>query len=170
MMRLTVLLIGLASALAPGTAQAEPVPGFYPGKWAFMTKLDPTEADIAKTCRETMSIVTPPNDAITIIFEKIDPPEVSSGKTLRGKVIYKEICPLVEGETLICPGRDLESSSAMPMLSQHTFSRRPDGSTVVTAKTGSGEPQTYYPRPCSKSVIEGLLRDAIVPTEAGLKP
>jgi hypothetical protein len=170
MMRLTVLVIGLTSAFAPGTAQAEQVPGFYPGNWAFMTTLDPTEADVAKTCRETMSIVTAPNDAITIVFEKIDPPEASSGKTLRGKIVYKEICPVVEGETLICPGRDLASSGAVPTLTQYTFSKRPDGSPVVTAKTQSAEPQTYYPRPCSKSVIEGLMRDAIVPEEAGLKP
>jgi hypothetical protein len=170
MARLAALLIGCAGTLAIGAAQAEPIPGFYPGNWAFMTKPDATESEVVTTCRETMSIVTAPNDAITIVFEKIDPPEVSSGKTLRGKIVYKEICPLVEGETLICPGRDLASSGAVPMLTQYTFSKRADGNSVVTAKTQSAEPQTYYPRPCSKSAIEGLMRDAIVPEEAGLKP
>ncbi len=167
---LKAILTGLMSILAIGSARADQVPGFYPGNWAFMAKPDATESEVATACRVMLTTVTEPNDAVTITFETIDPPDPAGGKILRGKIVYKEICPVVTGDTLTCPGRDPASSSLKPALTLYTFKKRPDGVSFITAKAQDVDVMTYYPRPCAKPVIEALLRDAIVPAEAGLRP
>jgi hypothetical protein len=158
----------LCLGLAPAASRAEEIPGFHPGIWAFVEKQDATDADIAAACRTSLIIVTPPNNAETVFFEKIEKPEAEGGKTLRGELLYVENCPEPDGSTLTCAGRSPTAKQILPTLFTYEFKKLPDGKYQVRAASKETAPVTYYPHPCPPAVIEEIRKMAILPKGVSL--
>jgi hypothetical protein len=160
-------IVALCLAL-PCHASAEEISGFYPGFWGFPDKPAITDADISAACRSTLVIVTPPNNAETIVFEPVEGAEAANGKTLRGKLIYVENCPEIQDGKVVCAGRDPSAKELTPTFLTYKFKKQPNGHYAVIADSKNAPEVTFYPRLCPAKVIDELKKTAIMPEGVSL--
>jgi hypothetical protein len=167
--RLTFLVAALMVSQSV-LAHSEGIPGFSPGIWAFPEKPDATAAEIAEACRLSLTIVTPPNDAVTVMFDAIDPPGSVAGKSLRGKITYRESCPPLTDGQLACAGRFPESTDLLPTITVYRVRTLPGGRYEIFTQQKGLDPVPLHPALCPQDVVDGLVKAAIMPKEAGLEP